>query len=80
MSAPWRVELHEYILLVVQHDVREGLALHHLHVAFQVRGSRLLALQMRLELSVEEGGQEGLDALHSVLEKTPSIRVTPIAK
>jgi hypothetical protein len=71
VAAPGGVELHEHILVVVQHQVSEGGAAQHHHIAGGVVGSDLLGLQGGLQGAVNEGLHEGGDggSIHGTSER-----------
>ena len=57
MTAPRGVELHQHVLVVVQHQVSKALTLEHNNRAGSVFRGDLLSLQVRLQRSSEKGSE-----------------------
>ena len=67
VATPRGVELNEDILVVVQHNVIEGLTLHNFDIATQILWGGCLTLQVGLQSTAEKVRHECIDTFHGVL-------------
>merc|ERR1712196_183715 len=64
VSAPWCVELHQHVLRVIHNNLLKGFASTHSHRALSVARVGFLALQCRLEGSLQSGTHERLHCIY----------------